>query len=163
MKNKVKVLIIIIVLLLVTLGIYLFLNKENKYQNVRIISDNPSVGIPSKIICNHREYFISNESDIYSIKYYNGKLYYYKDIEGLSSYGQSVPEISDMNNIYYEFGIISLNENASTYSMNLIKRISHAEYNEYCEKHETNWNYVDIMYCVENSDGHYNLEIIESD
>lgn len=152
MKNKVKVLIIIIVLLLVALGIYLFLNKENKYQNVRIISEDPSCGTPSRIIYNNKEYEISEEDNISSIKYYNGKIYYYKSIGEVDvfSYMQAVNEIENIDSIFYEFGEIILNEE---YNMKVEKQISYAEYEK--------GNKSKIEYLIGNKNGEYGLEIFE--
>lgn len=156
MKNKVKVLVIIIVLLLVVLGIYIFSNKEKMYENVRIISEDPSCGIPSRIIYNNKEYEISEEDDISSVKYYNGKIYYYKSIGEIDiySYMQSVNDIENINNIFYEFGEIILNEENLTYIIKVEKQISYAEYE--------NRNKERIEYCIKNIKGEYGLEIDET-
>ena len=153
MKNKVKVLIIVIVLLLVALGIYLVLNKEDKYQNVRIISEAYSSAPVNKIIYNDKAYEVEYGDDIYSIKYYSGKIYYYKS-EVLYDYFQEKLEVKDLESAFYELGELQLNEDTLTYSMNPIRKISYTEYK--------NGDKENIEYCVENIEGKYGLEIDRS-
>ena len=119
MKNKVKALISIIVLLLIGIGIYLILNIGNKYENIRIISEDPSCGTPARIVYNDKVYEISEENGISSIKYYNGKIYFYKSIGKVDifSYMQAVNELKNIDSIFYEFGEIILDEENLTYSM----------------------------------------------
>ena len=150
MKNKVKVLIIIIVLLLVVLGIYLFSNKEKTYENVRIIGELFDGGEVSKIIYNNKDYVISEDDNIYSIKSYNGKLYYYRSI-GLNNYFIYEEEIDNKTGFFYQFGQLVLNEKDSTYSMETIKQVSYEEYNT--------GNKDKIEYCIENIEGKYGFEI----
>lgn len=153
MKNKVKALISIIVLLLI--GIYLILNIGNKYENIRIISEDPSCGSPSRIIYNDKVYEISEENGISSIKYYNGKIYFYKSIGKVDifSYTQAVNELKNIDSIFYEFGEIILDEEKLTYSMKVKKQISYKEYE--------NGDKSKIEYSVKNLNGEYGLEIFE--
>lgn len=157
LKNK-RVLIliftVILMLILLILGIFYIKNKSNVIENVRIISDDPSVGTPSRIIYNNKEYLILSDDNIYSIKYYNGKLYYYKS-SILANYLQEELEVEDLNVTLYEFGEITLNENAASYNIKAIEQISYAEYD--------NGDKEEIKYCVDNADGKYKLEIVVLD
>lgn len=154
MKNKFLVaIIVVLVIALVIAGIYLLNSKEKTYENVRILSDDFSNGTPNKIIYNDKEYKISKDDQIYSIKNYEGKLYYYKFIDKIGTYFQEELEIADMNSIFYEFGEIILNEEDLTYTMKPIKKISYTEYE--------NGNKEEIEYCVKN-DEKYGLEIKEN-
>lgn len=183
MKNKIKVFVIIIVLLIVALGVVgtLFLidkmssrienthenviinsedpslssKLENRYENIRIISEDHSCGTPSRIIYNNKEYEISEEDAISSIKYYNGKIYFYKSIGEIDicSYMQAVNDIENTKSIFYEFGEIILDEENLTYSMKVEKQISYKEYE--------NGDKSKIEYSIKNSNGEYGLEIFD--
>jgi len=157
MNNKKKIIIISIVLILVVvlviLGIYFINNKEKTYENVRIISDVYNNTEPSGIIYDNKEYTIKEDDYIYSIKNYNGKLYYYKSYD-LCNYFMLEGNIEVENDIFYEFGRVILNEQDLTYSFKPIKEIT---YNEY-----KNGNKEEIKYCVDNIEGKFGFEINRS-
>ena len=152
MKNKVLVAIIVVLVIALTItGVYLLNNKEKRYENVRILSDDFSNGTPNKIIYKNKEYIISKADEIYSIKNHDGKLYYYKSTI-LDSFFQWQIEIGE--EYFYEFGELILNEEDLTYTMKLIKKIPYIEYES--------GNKEMIEYCANNEDGKYGLEIKEN-
>lgn len=162
MNNKKIIFISIGVILLIALviaGIYLINNKEKTnedekiyeeekiYENVRIISEDHSNGTPYKIVYNDKEYYTLSDDELYSVKFYNGKIYYYKSTI-LASFFQEEIEID--SEYFYEFGEIILNEEDLTYTMKLIKKIPYTEYEQ--------GNKENIEYCIGNSYGEYGLE-----
>jgi len=155
---------IFLLMALVIAGIYLINNKEKVnekiyeeekiheenekiYENVTIISEDPSNGTPYKIVYNDKEYYILSDDELYSVKFYNGKIYYYKSTI-LDEFFQEEIEID--SEYFYEFGEIILNEEDKTYSMKLIKKIPYTEYEQ--------GNKGNIEYCLANIDGEYGLE-----
>ena len=128
--------------------------SENKKieGDIKIISEDPSSGTPTMIKYNDNLYDVSS-SDFYSIKYYDGELYYYKYYSGPISLGHNFQEQfsqEELESSTYEFGKITLNEENGTYNKIALKVIPFID----IDKEES------IEYNPENRDGEYALEII---